>query len=116
MNLKKVYFRIDVGYVWGKGISIELNTIFINEIKEILTNLGWGKWTKMFGHSSWECYRNENEYLYCHPMDIVGIMDIDNGAKEIEAALIESDVIKFRCFDPYKLTEKDLEKLVNLDR
>lgn len=107
MNLKKVFIFIEAGYVWKKGISDEQNNLFVQEIKEILTALGWGDWTKELSMAAWECFKGENERIYCHPMELTGVIDIDNGLKEIEEALKKAKHIKYRHTDIYDAKPND---------
>ena len=106
MNLQKVYIFIESGYVWGKGHSDELSAVFEKEIKSILSSLGFGNWHKSMRCSAWQCFRGENEGLYCHPMDLVGIIDIDT-LSEIEEKIKQSKVIKFRETTIYEPKEDD---------
>jgi len=106
MNLKRVYIFIESGYVWGKGHTDEQSATFEKEIKSILSSLGFGNWYKSMRCSAWECFRGENESLYCHPMDLVGLIDIDT-LPEIEERIKQSEVIKFSRTTIYEPKEDD---------
>ena len=96
----KTYFRIEAGYVWGKGMDEDKSAKFEAEIKEILTSIGFNRWEKSSDHSSIEGYRGK-ESLYCHPMDLVGYV-IKDKVKEIERVVKKGKTFKFRTTDTYR--------------
>ena len=104
--IKKVYFRIEVGYVWGKGYTDEQHIAFEKEVQEIFSALGWGRWKKVLRSSSWTCFFGiTDENLYCHPMSISGDIDIER-IPSIEEALKNAKVIQFRYTDIYDLDKE----------
>lgn len=111
--IKNVFFRIEVGYVWGKGYSKEQNIAFEKEVQAIFSALGWGRWKKVLQCSSWTCYfGNTDENLYCHPMSISGEIDIER-IPAIEEALKNAKGIQFRGTDTYNI-EKKQESIVQI--
>ncbi len=70
-TFKKVYFRIEAGYVWGKGIDKSIEDKFNQELKEIFPKLGFSLKEKRISCSADEYVRG-HERLYCHPMDLNG--------------------------------------------
>lgn len=105
---KKVYIFIETGYKWGKGHTTEQSATFEAEIRKILTELGFNVWTRSFSASALECY-NDSENLYCHPMDLVGVLKPES-IPAIEKALKESKVIKFSHTKVYDLTDDDIAR------
>jgi len=103
---KKAYFFIKAGYVWGKGMSPEKNAIFEEEIRRILSDLGFINWTKSGSGSAWTGYRGI-EKLYCHPMDLVGPVKPES-IPEIVEALKQANTFSFTEVNVYELTEKEI--------
>lgn len=108
--IKKVYIFIEVGYQWGQGMPKANYVIFENCIKKILTDLGFSRWFRTLSCSSLECVRNEEETLYCHPMDLVGYLH-DDKIQPIVEAIKNSENIQFRHVDIYDMEEKDWKDL-----
>ncbi len=97
----KCYFRIEAGYVWGKGMEKENLQIFNDELKKIFIPLGFTlnepeKWS----NACIEVSRGA-ENLYCHPMDLVGEVKKDN-IKAIEKVLKGAKTFKFCKTDIYE--------------
>ena len=105
--LKKVNININSGYVWGKGHTKEQNEIFESEIKRILTNIGFKKWHKRLQSAAWEGVKDDQEALYCHPMDLVGYVDFKETLPIIERELIKSKIIEFRTTYIRDMKKKD---------
>ena len=98
---KQVYFRIEAGYVWGKGYDKETSKKFENEILRIFSKkLQWQIKQEAKNGSCYE-FNNGISSLYCHAMDISGIIDIEL-IPAIENELKASNVIEFIKTDIYK--------------
>ena len=104
--IKRVYIFIEVGYKWGKGLAEDKTAAFEKEIKSIFSAIGFNYWFKSMRMSALECVRNDEETLYCHPMDLVGFVHEDQISK-IEDAIKQSSMIEFRYTKIYDMTEKD---------
>lgn len=95
---KETYFYIEAGYVWGSGHTKEQSEKFNAEIKRIFETELTG-WKLLKPEINGAC--NEYQYkdgiskLYCHPMNLSGIIDIEL-KKQVETALKNSKVIDFR--------------------
>ena len=95
---KETYFYIESGYIWGKGYSKNESNIFNAEIKRIFENVltGWTLKEKTINNACDEyLYKDGLSSLYCHPMTISGIIDIEL-KNQVETALKNSKVIEFR--------------------
>jgi hypothetical protein len=95
---KETYFYIESGYIWGKGYSKNESNIFNAEIKRIFENVltGWTLKEKAINNACDEyLYKDGLSSLYCHPMTISGIIDIEL-KNQVETALKNSKVIEFR--------------------
>ena len=94
----KTFFYIDANYKWGEGFNAEQTQAFNNEIKRIFTDVLDG-WTCTEEAHNGTCatytYKDGISSLYCHPQDLVGIIDISLTDKIIEA-LQASKLITFR--------------------
>lgn len=99
----KTHFRVDSGYVWGKGIDKELLTSFYREVKSLLNELGFmvlhENGEKMFG-SCLEMVRGK-EWLYCHPMDLSGPVLVDE-VERIKSHLSKATCFRLRMTDTYE--------------
>ena len=111
-DLKKVYFRLNSPYEWGKGMSEELSEPFNEEVLAILNELGFD--IANDGSSSFSCPEGVQgeQNLYMHPMDFSGILSDENylKAKEvIERATEKSSIFSIRSIDVYELEEHPLK-------
>lgn len=124
-DLKKVFFRLNSPYEWGKGMSSELFEIFNKEALDIIKKIGFN--IANDGSSSFSCPEGVKgeENLYMHPMDFSGILSNESflKAKEIiECAEKESSIFSVRSIDIFdleehhqKYIESNLEKQKKLD-
>lgn len=107
---KETYFYIESGYVWGSGHTLEQSEKFDAEIKKMFEKLpDWKLLEKTLSASANEYqYKDGISKLYCHPMELSGIIDIDL-IPVIEQAIKEcnQDIIKFR----YTKTFKEYENI-----
>lgn len=108
MKLKKVYIFIEAGYKWGKGLSEEKTDAVYKEIVELLTPLGFDRWIPQNSNSAPICFKGNEEDLYCHPMELVGLVDIDNTLPAIEKALKNAKLMKHRHTDIYDIKQDDI--------
>lgn len=95
---KETYFYIEAGYVWGSGHTKEQSEKFDAEIKRIFeTELTGWKLLKpaINGACNEYQYKDGISKLYCHPMNLSGIIDIEL-KNQVETALKNSKVIDFR--------------------
>lgn len=97
-NYQKVYFRIETGYQWGLGHGEDENKRFNEELARIFPTIGFTMVTSNISSASKSAVRGKEE-LYCHPMDISGIIRIES-ISEIEQLLIDSN-IELRGIDIY---------------
>ncbi|MFI5294373.1 MAG: hypothetical protein ACHQ0Y_05040 [Thermodesulfovibrionales bacterium] len=96
----KVYYRIEAGYVWGKGIEDELGWAFAFEVIRMLDALGFKSWKKS-SSSAWEGCRGWCERLYCHPMDLSGWIQKER-IEEIAEVLKTAKTFRLRSYDTYE--------------
>ena len=110
--LKKIYFNLDTGYKWGIGIEKEKLEVFNTEITEIMTRLGWDKVIPAKHMSSMECFKNEYEKAYCHPMETVITVE------ETELINILEEFSNAICFNlkEYKTVEVTEDDIQTYDR
>ena len=113
---KETYFYIESGYIWGKGYSKNESNIFNAEIKRIFENVltGWTLKEKTINNACDEyLYKDGLSSLYCHPMTISGIIDIEL-KNQVETALKNSKVIEFRYSKEFKQYENiSMEEVEN---
>ncbi|MCD6434941.1 MAG: hypothetical protein J7L15_00915 [Clostridiales bacterium] len=113
--IKRLYLHLEAGYVWGKGYSDEKQVIFEAEIKEIMTKLGWDRWSKSMPMSALECFRNDYERAYCHPMTIVITVE-ENHIMDIVEALSNAINFTLRYHKVYDIEDKDKNYFDNIIR
>jgi len=113
--IKKLYLHLEAGYVWGKGHTDELQTTFEAEIKEIMTALGWDRWHKSMPASAWECFRNDYERAYCHPMTTVITVE-KNHIIDIVEAFSNAINITLREYKVYEVDKEDKNYFDNIVR
>ena len=102
---RETYFYIEAGYVWGEGHTPEQSEKFNAEIKRIFeTELtGW----KLLNpdRSAGTCaeygYKDGISKLYCHPMNLSGIINTEL-KMYVEMALRKSEVIELRYTKEFK--------------
>ena len=111
--IKRLYLHLEAGYVWGKGYSAEQKDIFEAEIKEILTSLGWDRWSQSMPMSALECFRNDYERAYCHPMTTVITVE-ENHIMDIVEAVSKAKTFMLRCHKVYDITEEDRNYFDNI--
>lgn len=99
----KTHYRVDCGYVWGKGIDDKPLLSFYNEVKALLGELGF-----MVLRENGEAMRGSclemvrgKEWLYCHPMDLSGPVLIDQVDK-IKSQLLNARCFRLRMTDTYE--------------
>ena len=105
--IKRLYLHIEAGYIWGKGHPEDKKAIFEAEIKEIMTKLGWDRWNRSMPMSALECYRNDYERAYCHPMTIVITVE-ENHIMDIVGALSNAVNITLRSHKVYDISDEDI--------
>lgn len=69
MRYFHVYFRIDTGYAWGRGLEKSKTEAFYNEIRDIFEKAGWAIENHSFGTID---VINGKTRLYVHPMELSG--------------------------------------------
>jgi hypothetical protein len=111
-DLKKVFFRLNSPYEWGKGMSEDLSEPFNLEAMTILEELGFD--IANDGSNSFSCPEGVQgeQNLYMHPMDFSGILSNENflKAKEIiERAAEESSIFSVRAIDIFDLEEYHMQ-------
>ena len=67
----KTYFRIESGYIWGKGHTDEQNAKFEKEIKKFLLYNNFKVEKPKYDNRSITGNRGK-ENLYCHPQGLSG--------------------------------------------
>lgn len=95
-TFKKVYFRINAGYVWGKGVDKNIMDRFNEELKDIFIPLGFS--VKKSGSGSAMEFVNGYERLYCHPMDLSGELLVES-IEVVEKALQNRKTFKLTNID-----------------
>jgi len=112
---KRVYFRIQAGYVWGKGMPEHQNDIFRQELSQIFTPMNFTLKENTITSASDE-YVRDNEYLYCHPMNLSGAL-IDQTIKEVTVKLEQAKSFKLKQVDIYNdiclYEEQELKSVLN---
>jgi hypothetical protein len=96
-----VYFRVEAGYVWGKGMPRQKTRAYYEEVVPLLQGVGfneWQDWPELSMHGA--CPRGFRgiEHLYCHPMDLSGWVRVD-AIPAIEKALRNGSIFKPRSTD-----------------
>ncbi len=99
----KTHYRVECGYVWGKGIEENALASFQDEVKTLLGELGFVVLREagqdMLG-SSLEMVRGK-ERLYCHPMDLSGPVLVDH-IETIKTQLSRARCFRIRMVDTYE--------------
>lgn len=117
---KKTYFRVECGYVWGKGIDEGPLLAFNTEVKELLSELGF-----VVLHESGQRMRGSclemargKEMLYCHPMGLSGPILVD-WIDQIKVQLAKARGFRLRMVDSYETgidyTEDELRQVLALN-
>lgn len=108
-NYVNVYFRIDtVGFDCMSGYfqNDDDRNAFISESSKLV---------KSFNIDESCGYKTKDEYLYCHPQNISGIV-AKNKVKDIAKAINESCTMKIRWVDVYKtyykISDEDYSKIL----
>ena len=99
MEYKNVHFRIQSGYEWGDGMYKDKVDAFFSEVKALFEE---AKWTVKDhgGNGTCPTVQNGLSYLYCHPMDISGVVEktmIDS----VESVLGRGETFKHYDTDIY---------------
>ena len=99
MEYKNVYFRIQSGYKWGEGMERDKVDAFYSEVKTLFEE---AKWTVKDhgGHGVCPTVQNGLSYLYCHPMDISGVVGKD-AIDSVESVLKSGKTFKHYNTDVY---------------
>lgn len=74
MEYQNVHFRIQAGYKWGEGMDKDKADAFYSEIKTLFEGANWIV-KHQGGHGVCPTVQNGLSYLYCHPMDISGVVE-----------------------------------------
>jgi predicted nucleic acid-binding Zn-ribbon protein len=116
----KTYFRIESGYVWGVGHDPERNRQFRQEVKQILSTLGFvfDEAEEQRFHGCPECFRGF-ENLYCHPQSLSGYVSTES-IPAIEEALRSAKSFHVYCIDTYEeiknYTEEEFQQALEEKR
>jgi hypothetical protein len=100
----KAYFRIEAGYVWGKGMDDEAGKRFFEEIVSFLEQIGfstWDNWPVPRYSGSCPIGHRGAESLYCHPMDLSGYVK-EEAVSEIMSILGRGTTFRLRAVDQYE--------------
>lgn len=111
----KTYFRIEAGYVWGHGMNEDQLNKFDNEIRTILSKIGFAPDKDKEDNRSTTMMRGK-EALYCHPMSLSGFI-LPESIPEIETVLKNATTFKLGSYDTHDekqyYTIEQLEKALN---
>lgn len=97
---RNVYFRINSGYEWGKGMPEEKSTAFFKEMKAIFSAKGFQIQPDEYG--SCPTFINGKTRLYCHPQELSGRCDEDL-IPQIEALLSSGKTFTHTGTDRFEL-------------
>lgn len=97
---KKVCFRIDSGYEWGKGLEVTKIDRFNSEMRSLFTNAGW-EVIESNTPGGCDTYKKGKSSLYIHPMELTGPLNI-NLLKEIEDLLSKATTCELYKIDTYE--------------
>lgn len=97
---QRVYFRIEAGYIWGKGIDENKLESINKELADIFCPLGFTLKTKTLSCSAPE-YQRGAERLYCHPQSFSGYVAVD-AIPTIESLLKQAKSFSFVRTDRYE--------------
>lgn len=113
----KTYFRVECGYVWGKGIDKGPLHAFYNEVKELLGEIGFTVYREAGQEMLGACLEmaRGKEKLYCHPMSLSGPVLVAQ-IEPIKAQLVKAKHFRFRMVDTYETgidyTREELEQVL----
>ena len=96
---QKVYFRIEAGYVWSKGLETDRYIEIEAELAKIFKPLGFQEKPDRMSCAAPEYIRGK-ENLYCHPMSFSGYLAVEN-IPVIEAILKEAKTFSLTSTDRY---------------
>ena len=90
-------------------------TAFDNEVVQLLTAKGWSLSNENYGPGECPQLTKGPQYLYCHPQDISGEVDVED-IEVLEIAFRGMQSCKYRCTDSYgdvivTTSEEDERKL-----
>ncbi len=114
MNYKNVYFRLESGYQWGKGMDQNASDAFHNELNELFINAGWEIKEKEFSCSCPEAFKDKNR-LYLHPQSASGELQEDL-IPEVEKILSKGTTFKHYKTDVYEtlfnMSDEEYQKIL----
>lgn len=114
----RVYFRVEAGYIWGEGMPSENRDRFCQEVREILSGIGFSISAPRISGGCPEAQRG-GEYLYCHPMELSGYV-AENSIEEIKPLLSSAKTFKLRKADvydtSYNFTEDEFRAALKAER
>ena len=99
MEYQNVHFRIQAGYKWGEGMDKDKVDAFYSEIKTLFEEANWTV-KHQGGHGVCPTVQNGLSYLYCHPMDISGVVEKD-AIDSVESVLKSGKTFKHYNTDVY---------------
>lgn len=100
-RIRRVYFRIDAGYVWGQGMDKAAYVRFAAEVVALLAGLKFSpKPGRRLPGASTTMLRGP-ERLYCHPMDLSGEL-FPESIPVVEAAIKVATTFRLRAVDTYE--------------
>jgi hypothetical protein len=115
----KTYFRIEAGYVWSKGMSQEDSKRFKDEIKEILSNIGFVFDDKEERYGGCPEGFRGFENLYCHPQSLSGYASTES-VPIIEEAIRSAKSFRLYHIDTYEeiknYTEEEFQQVLEEKR
>lgn len=99
----KTYFRVECGYVWGKGIEDDALFAFNIDVKELLGEIGFTVLRESGQEMLGSCLKMVcgKERLYCHPMDLSGPVLVNRVAR-IKSQLARAKRFRLRAVDTYE--------------
>ena len=100
MDYKNIYFRIEAGYKWGKGMEDEQRNAFFEEIQTLFENSGWRIEMPKSSSSCPEAH-NGLSSLYCHPMEVSGVL-AENLIEQVKDILKNGTTFKHYHTDEYE--------------
>lgn len=115
-HLNHCYFRLEAGYVWGKGLGKEQSNKFFDEAEDLIRKAGFDIIKRGDINSINACPRgftsDGDNSVYCHPMDISGYMTKEMAATVLN--LVKNGGYKtftLRTMDVYDVREHDLSSI-----
>jgi hypothetical protein len=102
MSYRNIYFRLDTGYKWGKGLEENQTLNFYKDITSLFKESGW-EVIEAKRHICPDVFKGKN-HLYLHPMEASGELQ-EELISEVENILNKGKTFKYFHTDVYEVLQ-----------